>query len=177
MPPNLFIAGVPATGKTWLGNWLAETQGYVHIDAEKKQGADLDRVNLHGEWNELLETGNGNNFMAAAQRLKRPLVLNWGLRMKFLGVVTALQELGVEVWWLHADRDQARTALIEREKQKPEDERIPVECFDRQMDDIEQHWPEIERAFGKNTVRGLNRDGSQRTPDELWTEIGRIRNN
>src|SRR5437867_10174193 len=99
MPPNLLISGVPATGKTWLGNWLSETQGYAHIDAEKHQGADLDRTNLHCEWNELLGTERANNFLIAAKRLKRPLVVNWGFRMKFLGVAAALQEAGVEIWW------------------------------------------------------------------------------
>src|SRR5438093_3341302 len=34
MAYHLFVAGVPATGKTWLGCWLAE-RGYIHIDAEK----------------------------------------------------------------------------------------------------------------------------------------------
>src|SRR6266550_4458377 len=117
MARKLFISGVPATGKTWLSSWLADTQGYVHIDAEKEHGADLDRTNV--------------------------------------------------------DRDQARTAFIEREEKKPEHERIPVECFDRQMDEIEQHWSEIEHIFGTNMVDGLKPDGSQRDPPELWAEISK----
>ena len=173
MARKLFISGVPATGKTWLSSWLADTQGYVHIDAEKEHGADLDRTNLHREWDELLGTGKANKFMAAAERLKRPLVLNWGFPMRYLMAVTALQEAGVELWWLHADRDQARTAFIEREEKKPEHERIPVECFDRQMDEIEQHWSEIEHIFGTNMVDGLKPDGSQRDPPELWAEISK----
>ena len=99
------------------------------------------------------------------------MVLNWGLPMKFLRVVTALQAAGVDTWWLRADRVPARRAFIEREKKKPERERIPVECFDRQMDEIEQHWSRIEQIFGKNMVDGLKADGSQRPPDELWAEI------
>ena len=171
MPLNLFISGVPATGKTWLGNWLAQTRGYVHIDAEKNRGADLDRENLHREWKELLDTGRANNFIIAAERLKRPFVINWGFPMRYLSAVDALRRAGVDLWWLHADRGQARTALIEREKKKPEHERIPVECFDRQMDEIEQHWSRIEQIFGKNMVDGLKPDGSQRPPDKLWAEI------
>jgi hypothetical protein len=27
MPHHLFLAGVPATGKSWLGRWLAEQHG------------------------------------------------------------------------------------------------------------------------------------------------------
>jgi len=167
----LFISGVPATGKTWLGEWLVKEQGYIHIDAEKNNGADFDRLNLHREWDELVGVGRAHNFMAAVQRIGRPLVLNWGLPMRFLKVVAALKAEGVEVWWLRADRAQARAAFIEREKKKPEQERIPVECFDRQMDEIEKHWLRTEGLFGKNIVEGLNPDGSQRRPEEIWAEI------
>ena len=169
----LFISGVPATGKTWLGEWMAQTQGYIHIDAEKNGGIDFDRANLHREWNELVTTGRADNFMAAAQRLGKPIVLNWGLPMKFLRVAGILQAAGVGVWWLRADRAQARTTFIERESKRPEQKRIPIECFDRQMDEIEQHWSEIEHIFGTNMVDGLKPDGSQRDPAELWAEISK----
>src|SRR5947208_641927 len=98
MAEDLFMAGVPATGKTWLGNWLSETQGYVHLDVEKDRGADLDHTNLHQEWDELLRTGNAKNFMTAAKRLNRPLVVNWGFPMGYLRAAAALQEAGVELW-------------------------------------------------------------------------------
>ena len=127
--------------------------------------------NLRREWNELLDTGRANNFIIAAERLNRPFVINWGFPMRYLSAVDALRRAGVDLWWLHSDRGQAKTAFIEREKKKPEHERIPVECFDRQMDEIEQHWSRIEQIFGKNVVDGLKPDGSQRTPDELWAEI------
>jgi hypothetical protein len=171
MERTLFVSGVPATGKTWLGNWLSGTQGYVHLDVEKEGGADLDRTNLHQEWDALLKTGNAENFITAAERLNRPLVVNWGFPMRYLKAVTALQEIGVELWWLRADRGKARTAFVEREKKKPKQERIPVQCFDRQMDEIEQQRSEIERLFGRNMVNGLNLDGSQRHPSEMWAEI------
>jgi shikimate kinase len=41
MTKHLFIAGVPATGKTWLGSWLAAERGYRHIGAEKNDGIDF----------------------------------------------------------------------------------------------------------------------------------------
>ena len=47
---NLFIAGVPATGKSWLGSWLAQEHGYLHIDAEEAGGEDFDSVNIRNEW-------------------------------------------------------------------------------------------------------------------------------
>ena len=54
---RLFIAGVPATGKSLLGQWLAENHGYIHIDAERDGGADLDRVGIHNKWDDLISTG------------------------------------------------------------------------------------------------------------------------
>ncbi len=62
---DLFVAGVPATGKSWLGRWLAEERGYVHIDAERDGGADLDRAGVHREWDELISTCRATRFVEA----------------------------------------------------------------------------------------------------------------
>src|SRR5437867_12670284 len=113
MAYHLFVAGVPATGKTWLGCWLAE-RGYIHIDAEKNQGADFDRVGLHGAWDQLIAARQALPFVKAANALGKPVVVNWGFRLCYLYVVTALQSEGVAAWWLHANREQARAAFVAR---------------------------------------------------------------
>jgi hypothetical protein len=171
MPQLLLISGVPCTGKTLLGSYLAEERGYIHIDAERDNGADFDRVGIHRAWDEFLTTGRGRVFVDAAARIGKPIVLNWGMPMNFLPIVPALQAGGVEAWWLCADRASARIAFNEREKKKPERERIPLGCFDAQMDEIEGHWPQIQEIFGKNMLQGLRSDGSQRPATELWSEI------
>src|SRR5919108_1798579 len=129
MKPHLFVAGVPATGKTWLGSWLAE-RGYIHIDAEKDNGADLDRMALHQEWNCLVGTGRATTFMAAVKTITQPLVVNWGFPTRYLYVVSALQAEGVHAWWLHAPRGLARKAFVAREALKPPPQRIHVQCFE-----------------------------------------------
>ncbi len=163
MAYHLFVAGVPATGKTWLGCWLAE-RGYIHIDAEKNQGADFDRVGLHGAWDQLIAARQALPFVKAASALGKPVVVNWGFRLCYLYVVTALQSEGVAAWWLHAKREQARAAFLARGG-------FDVACFDRQMDDIERDWPALSLVFGKRVVHGLRQDGSQRTPEEIWADI------
>ena len=164
MSPHLFLAGVPATGKSWLGRWLAEKHGYVHIDAERDNGIDFDRAGLRPEWHELVEAGRAASFVAAAGRLAMPVVVDWGFPTPFLYVVAALEAEGVHAWWLHAQREQARTAFIARGG-------IDPRCFDSQMDNIEREWLLIAQVFGSRIIAGLNRDGSQRKPEDLWSEI------
>jgi hypothetical protein len=43
--------------------------------------------------------------------------------------------------------------------------------FDPQMDDIERHWLLLTSVFGKHMLTGLNPDGSQRKPEEMWAEM------
>jgi len=118
-----------------------------------------------------MRTGRAGNFVAAINCRGQPMVLNWGLPMEALFVVAALQAEGVRTWWFRGQRDQARKGFIEREQKKPEAQRIPVERFDRQMDQIDRHWLLIERLFGERMIDGLQLDGDQRKPEDLWAEI------
>jgi hypothetical protein len=166
-PHELFIAGVPATGKSWLGRWLAENHGYVHIDAERDNGADLDRAGVHPEWDDLLSTGRATKFVRAIKSLQDPVVVNWGFPTRYLYVVRALQVERIPAWWFNAPRSLARNAFIARPG-------IDVVCFDRQMNDIEREWLLIEFVFKPRIVEGLHLDGSQRTPEEIWREISGV---
>src|SRR5688572_10293621 len=112
MNEHLFVAGIPATGKSRLGQWLAETRGYVHIDAERVDGIDFDRVGLHDQWDEVLATGGAGRFAEGLSGLGRPVIVDWGLPTRFLYVVVALQEAGIRTWWIDGDRDHARAAFI-----------------------------------------------------------------
>jgi hypothetical protein len=110
--PNLFVAGVPATGKSWLGKWLVENHGYIHIDAEAADGADFDKVGVRNEWNNLILTGRATKFDKAIRKLSVPVIVDWGFPTRFLYVVKALQEEGFHTWWFHAQRDMARQAFV-----------------------------------------------------------------
>ena len=164
MAVHYFIGGVPATGKSWLGSWLAAERGYLHIDAERNNGSNFDTADAHREWDELVATGRARSFLGAIARLSKPVVVNWGFPTRCLYVVAALQEEGVQAWWFKADRAQARAAFEKRGG-------LDVRCFDRQMNDIDREWSSIKSVFGRQMVSGLHPDGSQRRPEDLWSEI------
>src|ERR1051326_6760199 len=103
MKRHLFLGGVPATGKTWLGTWLSG-HGYIHIDAEVDGGIDFDRVGIHSEWNDVIGTGRAEAFLAVAEELNQPVVINWGFPVEYLYVVSALRAVGFEAWWIGGDR-------------------------------------------------------------------------
>jgi hypothetical protein len=125
-PHHLFIVGVPCTGKSLLGKWLGKHRGYIHIDAERNSGVDFDTAGVHPEWDQFLASGRARNFVAAVDGQQKPMVLNWGVPMQNLFIVPPLQAEGVEAWWFHGEPTQARNAFIERERKKPEAERIPL---------------------------------------------------
>jgi hypothetical protein len=161
---HLFIAGVPATGKSWLGSWLEQTQGYVHIDAERNGGVDFDRAGIHNEWNDLVETGSAKSLTDAIDQVGKAVVINWGFPTRFLYVVSALQAEGIHAWWFHADRTQARAAFVARGG-------IDPRCFDKQMDDIAREWSLLSLVFQSRVIVGLTSEGAQRKPEELWAEV------
>jgi hypothetical protein len=161
---HIFLAGVPATGKSMLGRWLAETQNHVHLDAERDSGSDFDHHAIHKEWDALIATAQPTEFGRAIRLLRRPVIVNWGFPVEYLYVPRALRATGFRTWWLRGDRDQARRAFIGRGG-------IPVHLFEQQMDAIEREWTHIESVFGSQIIDGLRPDGSQRPPSELWREI------
>ena len=170
MPAHLFITGVPCTGKSLLGRWLATERGWMHIDAEHWPNYDSDGI--HAAWDVFLsKIGRATDFIRAANRKSRPMIFDWGLPMRDLFVIAAFQAEGMATWWLRGDRDHARKAFIVREQNKPAGSGSPVEFFDAQMHEIDRHWLLIERLFGKQIINGLHADGSQRNPAELWEEL------
>jgi shikimate kinase len=40
----LFLAGVPATGKSSYGRWLEENHGFIHVDVENSQPEAKDEL-------------------------------------------------------------------------------------------------------------------------------------
>jgi hypothetical protein len=162
---------VPFTGKTLLGNWLQKNCGYIHIDAERENGVDLDDLEIHDEWNRFVFNRDTTSFMEAVERLKKPVALNWGFPAEFIHVPQALREQGFGLWWFDAKRSEARQAFINREGKKPKIQQIPVEKFDEQMEGIEAGWSDIEPLFKGNFIQGLDKSGQQREAGDLWKEI------
>jgi hypothetical protein len=49
---QILIAGIPASGKSTFGKWLAKTHGFIHVDMELPQTdpSSLRAMGLESEW-------------------------------------------------------------------------------------------------------------------------------
>lgn len=164
MNSSFFVSGVPCTGKTWLGSWLQENEGFQHVDAEKDKGRDLDTLGIHEEWDMVVQTGRAEALARKISTLSNPVILNWGFPLSYMYFVRALQVAGIPAWWIRADPSQARDAFTIRGG-------INVQCFDKQIGDINRNLLLIELVFGERIIEGLTASGVQRHPSELWSEI------
>jgi hypothetical protein len=168
MQKLILVTGVPATGKTWLGNWLAEVHDFVHINLEHDDAIHLDLLGVRDEWEQLTRTGRGDHFVAALRRLAKPVIISWGFPVHCLYIVQALKTSGVAVWWLTGERHHARRAYVARylrgEGPHPAN-------FNQQMDQIDQHWLLIQSVVADQLITALRADGTQETPQELWRQM------
>lgn len=95
---KLLITGIPGTGKTTIGNYLQEKQGYIHYDVEV-MGFDL----------------NDPNFIAFNINPSDDKVITWGFMP---GVddfrIQQLQDLDYTMIWFDGNRPAAKKAFIKR---------------------------------------------------------------
>src|SRR5438128_1643820 len=104
-PPLLFIAGMPASGKSFFGRWLKDHQGYVHIDPE--ENTMLDDLAARDSWNRCWSAQHCAPFADSLRQLGR-VVFNWGFPTELVGVAAALKNAGFSAWWFDAPQDIAR---------------------------------------------------------------------
>lgn len=121
---RILITGVPGTGKTTLGNYLADHHGFRHLDFEHI--GTLQRFWQFGE------RGFRKQFAALKQK-GQDTVVTWGFVPDAqLGMVKLMRSLGFEWIWLDGDRGAARRVFLERGT-------VPEELFDVQMAKIDTH--------------------------------------
>lgn len=107
---KIFIAGVPATGKTTIGNYLAEKFDFIHFDVE----SDLVSQTFARElfWN--LEI---DKFIEQINGVDKNIVITWGFvcdHKHSLDIINMLQIKGFKFIWFHAEESVARTKFLER---------------------------------------------------------------
>ncbi len=166
---RLFVAGVPATGKSYFGNWLEKHHGYVHFDPE--QNSRLTEKGLNSAWHNIATTGAIGLFSYLVSRIPEPVVLNWGFPPARIEAVDAIKACGFTLCWLDGDWDTARAEFIERNKRSAPEKRISVECFDIQRNAVLAKWSRIEDLFGANVIGVLTRDGSRLAPELIYDRI------
>src|ERR1700685_129293 len=78
-PPNsrlLLLTGIPATGKSTYGRWLETVKGFAYVDIEN---GGLEPAGLLPHWNAMFApSGSASSFVGALDRMRHPVVLDWG---------------------------------------------------------------------------------------------------
>ncbi len=160
-PQLVFLAGIPASGKSHFGNWLEKTQGYLHIDAELR--GELGRLGLYDAWHDAIRTQDCARFATAVLAQQRPAILNWGLPVQYLPIAGALKRAGFSAWWFDADIAAARSVYGRTGK--------ALQDFDYQIAAIEYARRSINEMFAPDILSTINTSGEHLSPESIFAAI------
>lgn len=158
----VLLSGIPATGKSTYGRWLAETKGFVHVDVEAP-GA-LVTHSLDVAWRGMFKTGAVRAFIDQVGQLGTEVAIDWGFPPTCLPVVRAIQAAGVGTWWFDGDRAAARRAFLARGT-------VSATHLDHQMAGITQHWCEIQMVFAGRIIQVIDSKGQYLPPGEIYAQM------
>ena len=165
---QILIAGIPASGKSTFGKWLADTNGFVHIDMELDDSVpgSLGKNGLRSEWDAFWQMTDCERFLEAVKGRASSVALDWGFppNPRVLSVVSKLKAGGVRPWWFDGDRLAAR-ALFESRGTKS------VRDFDHQFALISDAWAQISLIVGDHVVRTVQPDGSVMHNTQIFSTI------
>jgi hypothetical protein len=179
---RLLIAGIPATGKSRFGKWLARAKGFEHIDIELCD-REPDSWGYHGlrkEWNEFCGGSDRDKLPRTLEGRASSVVLNWGFPPNplTLSCVSALKAGGVSLWWFDGDPDAARKQFELRARQRlhlsslrPRRIAKELEFFDNQCNSILNYWSLIEPLFRGRIITTLRPDGTFMENEEIFSKI------
>jgi len=160
----ILLSGVPGSGKSTFGRWLARNKGFIHLDVEMP--GVLQQSDLRAAWWHMVfePYGSAMPLYDAIRRFGAPVAIDWGFPVRLRGVVEALQNLGVELFWFDGDRDAARRSFINRGT-------VPIDRLDAQMLGIESEWPSILALFGDKIICNIDSRGEFVEPNLLYSRI------
>jgi hypothetical protein len=160
---HFLVSGIPASGKSTFCKWLEEKKRFLHLDVERT--GVLERHGLARAWNTLFGAGApAAPFLAALEKFRRPVAIDWGFPPEHLDAVRKLFAGGGMLWWFAADWAVARRKFKERGT-------FPVQLFDIQMRNIEAALPDIRTLFSSHLVYALPSTGIYTPPDEIWDSM------
>lgn len=146
-PFVVLISGIPASGKSSYGRWLAREKGFMHLDVE--QPGVLRQTGLEAQWNDMFAAASVELFVKALRLAGPPVVLDWGFPPRCLSIVEALKNAGVDIWWFDGDRRAARESFLSRGS-------VSVHALDVQMAATEKAWPGIQAVFGSRLIETVS---------------------
>lgn len=164
IPPLLFIAGVPSSGKSHFASWLASERGYLHIDAEMPKA--IADAGLQRQWDEALNTGNCAGLADELRSRGVPAVFNWGFPIGCLPLAAALKTAGFASWWFDADIPAARLAHAGAGKS--------LVAFDQQVAVVVASRASIEAVFSPNILVVLHASGERASVQEIYAHIENV---
>lgn len=148
--PILLLSGIPGSGKSTFGRWLAAVHNFVHLDLEVR--GVLEEADLVAQWNHMFSPyGSVDPFCRAIKRFAAPVVLDWGFPFRKPGIAEALMRNDIDIWWFDGDRTAAKAAFDARGT-------TPSERFDQQIQDIDHYWPRVTSLVGDQMVRVIDRE-------------------
>ena len=121
----LLLSGLPATGKSEFGRYLAREHGFAHYDLECYPRG-WPHPELMGVW--------GSDRKAFVRQIRQNhdrVVLDWGFPVRCLSWVKQLQDQDVHLIWSNGDVNRAREKFVQRGG-------IEGSQFDKQIREIQQ---------------------------------------
>lgn len=149
----ILIAGIPGTGKTYMGNFLAKHHGFKHFDVE---AGDLHRRLWCDPSNTI------DYFLEGAG----DVVVTWGLAPDpyQTEIVDKFKKRGLKLVWFDGNRDAALREYIKRGS--------PVEDFHAQMGRIEGFKENLD-SLKPIRIDSFDKNGKFKPPEVILEEIER----
>ena len=160
--PIIILCGIPGTGKSTFGDWMAKTKGWLHLDMEN---ADLKQYKLNDPWMTFLNDQHSTLFVDCLEAQGIPVVLDWGFPITLLGIISSLKAQGAMPWWFTGKRHHARASYLTREKKKSGcDPRL----FDCQYAAIANNWFQIAPIFDTRVIRSIDSEGKFLSCEDIY---------
>lgn len=158
---HVFLAGIPSTGKSYIGNWLQHERGYFHVDAELD--GELGRLGLRIPWDTAMSSLDFSGIAIDSAVGGKPLVLSWGFPSSYMFAASAIVRAGFQPWWFDGDIAAARREHIRCGKSPSK--------FDIQVSEIKARESQLHSIFQPNIIHVLQSDGTRTPPREVGARI------
>ena len=152
------ISGIPASGKTWFGDWLRDNRGFVHLDIESEAFQDSQ---LGAYFRRLLLIKEACLFPCQLRRIHPRVVITWGFPFEaYISAVKSLESGSAQTWWFDADIGRASEEWVRAKRQ-------PISHATAQFDDLQNRREQIISYYGSRILRTLESSGERKPPEEI----------
>lgn len=156
---RLLITGIPGTGKTNFGNYLAAEYEYIHIDMES--GDYISAIMI-----------NPTSFIEDLVKKQNNIVITWGFvpSDELIQVVNMFRNYIFKIIWFDGDRATARRKFIERNQRNGSEYlKSSLTDLDLQMSRIENS--KVINGISPIIVNTFKVDHTFKDLDQILNEI------